>query len=119
MHQTTTPPTTQAPASRRYDAGTVRVSDRDIAGLMLCGEMYALQPASLDDVHAVRGALTEEPFPVLRRGGRDGPDASARAVPREPEHGRMTGVDRPHQRLRLRLSQVAYVDRTSPGMDPR
>jgi hypothetical protein len=36
MHQITTPP----PASRRYDAGTVRVSDRDIGGLMLCGEMY-------------------------------------------------------------------------------
>ncbi len=37
MHHTTITP---APASRRYDAGTVRVGDRDIAGLMLCGEMY-------------------------------------------------------------------------------
>ena len=40
MHQTTTPPPTTLPACRRYDAGTVRVNDRDIAGLMLCGEMY-------------------------------------------------------------------------------
>ena len=40
MHQTTSPPPTPVPASRRYDAGTVRVSNRDIAGLMLCGEMY-------------------------------------------------------------------------------
>src|ERR1039458_8457589 len=40
MDQTTTPLPAPAPASRRCDAGTVRVSDRDIAGLMLCGEMY-------------------------------------------------------------------------------
>src|ERR1039457_808361 len=34
----TTPP---PPASaRRADAGTVRLGDRDIAGLLLCGEMY-------------------------------------------------------------------------------
>ena len=38
MHQATTE--TAAEAARRSDAGTVRVSDRDIAGLMLCGEMY-------------------------------------------------------------------------------
>ena len=41
MHQaTTTPPSPHAPAWRRYDAGAVRLSERDIAGLMLCGEMY-------------------------------------------------------------------------------
>ena len=34
---TTQPP---APAVRRADAGTVRVGDRDIAGLLLCGDMY-------------------------------------------------------------------------------
>ncbi|MGI8449511.1 MAG: hypothetical protein ACR2MP_20490 [Streptosporangiaceae bacterium] len=40
MHQTTTQPSAPALAPRRFDAGRVRVSDRDIAGLMLCGEMY-------------------------------------------------------------------------------
>ena len=40
MHQATTQATAPAPLPRRSDAGTVRVSGRDIAGLMLCGEMY-------------------------------------------------------------------------------
>ena len=44
MHQATTPATTPAtaaaPLPRRLDAGKVRVSGRDISGLMLCGEMY-------------------------------------------------------------------------------
>ena len=40
MHQATTPATAAAPLPRRSDAGTVRVSGRDIDGLMLCGEMY-------------------------------------------------------------------------------
>lgn len=40
MHQATTPPSAPVAAPRRFDAGKVRVSDRDIAGLMLCGEMY-------------------------------------------------------------------------------
>ena len=40
MHQAITPATAPAPLPRRSDAGTVRVSGRDIAGLMLCGEMY-------------------------------------------------------------------------------
>ena len=40
MHQAITPATAAAPLPRRSDAGTVRFSGRDIAGLMLCGEMY-------------------------------------------------------------------------------
>ena len=28
------------PASRRADAGTVRLSGRDVGGLLLCGGMY-------------------------------------------------------------------------------
>ena len=40
MHQAITPATAPAPLPRRSDAGTVRVSGRDIDGLMLCGEMY-------------------------------------------------------------------------------
>ena len=40
MHQAITPVTAAAPLPRRSGAGTVRVSGRDISGLMLCGEMY-------------------------------------------------------------------------------
>ena len=40
MHQAMTSATAAAPLPRRSDAGTVRVSGRDISGLMLCGEMY-------------------------------------------------------------------------------
>src|ERR1022692_1003488 len=40
-HLPATPAGTPHPgtAIRRADAGTVRISDRDIAGLMLCGDM--------------------------------------------------------------------------------
>jgi len=58
---------------------------------------HALQPAGFHDVDPVRGALPEEPFTVLRRGGRHRPDASSRTVPREPEHGCMTGINCPYQ----------------------
>jgi hypothetical protein len=40
MHQATTPATAPALLPRRIEAGTVRVSGRDIDGLMLCGEMH-------------------------------------------------------------------------------
>ena len=40
MHQAITLATAPAPLPRRSDAGTVRVSGRDIDGLILCGEMY-------------------------------------------------------------------------------
>ncbi len=40
MYQAITPATAAAPLPRRSDAGTVRVSGRDIDGLILCGEMY-------------------------------------------------------------------------------
>ena len=34
--------TTRAAKSRRHDTGTVRLSQRDIDGLLLCGEHYAV-----------------------------------------------------------------------------
>ena len=38
---TSTAGTTSPPApARRADAGTVRISERDVAGLLLCGDMY-------------------------------------------------------------------------------
>ncbi|HEY8045448.1 MAG TPA: hypothetical protein VIF35_14345 [Streptosporangiaceae bacterium] len=40
MRQAITPATAATPLPRRSDAGSVRVSGRDIAGLMLFGEMY-------------------------------------------------------------------------------
>ena len=40
MYQAITLTTAAAPLPRRSDAGTVRVSGRDIDGLMLCGEMH-------------------------------------------------------------------------------
>src|ERR1700689_4601359 len=44
-HDTITPPAAARPA-RRADAGTVRLSQRDIDGLLLCGEHYGA-PADL------------------------------------------------------------------------
>ena len=40
MRQASTDHLAPASPARRSDAGTVRLSGRDIAGLMLCGEMY-------------------------------------------------------------------------------
>jgi hypothetical protein len=41
-----------APGTRRADAGTIRLTDRDVSGLLLCGEMYGapydLLAAALD-----------------------------------------------------------------------
>ena len=53
MPQASTTQTGPALPARRSDAGTLRVSDRDIAGLMLCGEMYG---ASYDLLAMVRTA---------------------------------------------------------------
>src|SRR6266849_958872 len=63
--------------------------------------LHAPQPAGLHDMDPVRGALPEEPFTILRRGGRYRPDASSRTIPREPEHGCVTGINRPYQRRSL------------------
>ncbi len=40
MHPASTDDLAPAGPARRSDAGAARLSDRDIAGLMLCGEMY-------------------------------------------------------------------------------
>jgi hypothetical protein len=40
MYQATSQATAAVPLPRRSDAGTVRISGRDITGLMLCGDMY-------------------------------------------------------------------------------
>lgn len=40
MRQASTSQLTAPTPTRRSDAGTVRLGQRDIAGLMLCGEMY-------------------------------------------------------------------------------
>ncbi|MGH3125765.1 MAG: hypothetical protein ACRDND_32715, partial [Streptosporangiaceae bacterium] len=39
-HSDTAAPSPALPAGRRYDAGTVRLTSRDITGLVLCGEQY-------------------------------------------------------------------------------
>ncbi len=39
-HDTTTTTVPAARPARRADAGTVRLSQRDIDGLLLCGEHY-------------------------------------------------------------------------------
>jgi hypothetical protein len=35
---------TGPPPARRADAGTVRLGSRDVAGLLLCGDMYGAPP---------------------------------------------------------------------------
>src|SRR5262249_40845106 len=47
---------------------------------------------------AVGVTLAEEAFAVFGAGRRYRPDATSRAVAREPEHGCMAGVDRPDKR---------------------
>jgi hypothetical protein len=42
------------PLSRRADAGTVRLGQRDVAGLLLCGDMYAAPYDLLADALGVR-----------------------------------------------------------------
>jgi hypothetical protein len=59
---------------------------------------HAPQPGSLHDMDPARGAVPEEPLAILRRGGRPRLDASPGAIPREPEHRSMTGINRPYQR---------------------
>jgi hypothetical protein len=60
--------------------------------------LHAPQPARLDHMDPVRGALAEEPLAITRRGSRHGPDTASRAVPRVPEHRRVAGIYRPYQR---------------------
>jgi hypothetical protein len=49
--------TTTARPARRADAGTVRLSQRDIDGLLLCGEHYGTPY----DLPAPRGAVLYRP----------------------------------------------------------
>ena len=65
--------------------------------------LHPAQPGALHHVQPACAALPEEPLTVFRRGGRNRPGASPRTVPREPEHRRMPGIDRPHQRRRARI----------------
>lgn len=56
------PGTGEAAPSRRDDAGTFKITDRDIAGLTLCGEQYGapydLLAAALDvTVDRLRGIV--------------------------------------------------------------
>ena len=70
---------------------------RQPVGVQAAG-LHAPQPTGLKDMDPVRRALPEEPLTVFGRGGRHRPDASARAVPREPEHRCMARINRPYQR---------------------
>jgi hypothetical protein len=55
MNQATTTPNPLAlPASRRSDAGAVRLGERDVAGLVLTGEMYGAPYDLLAQFLAVR-----------------------------------------------------------------
>src|SRR5918996_350896 len=54
--------------------------DREPVGEQPTGPHW-IQPGGLDHAHSLRGALTEEPFPVLGAGCRPRPDAAPWAVP--------------------------------------
>ena len=78
MHQATTQ-RTAAPSdpARRSDAGTVRIGARDIAGLMLCREMYGAPYDLLaSDVRAdrLRGIAARWRAAAYAETGRLGPD---------------------------------------------
>ena len=80
---------------------TLAVNERPSATLDVLTGTAALKIGAAD-LGAGGAALAEEPFPVGGGGGRHRPDAAARAVPREPEHRRVPGVDGPHERLVVR-----------------
>lgn len=70
---------------------------RQPVGIQAAGP-HPLEPIGLHDVDPAGGALAEESLAVFSRRRRGRPDASSRAVSREPEHRRVTGIDRPDQR---------------------
>jgi hypothetical protein len=70
-----TPP---VPAVRRADAGTVRVGDRDIAGLLLCGDMYG---APYDLLAAFLGVRPDRVRGIVARWRHAGYAATGRLGP--------------------------------------
>ena len=67
MNQDATATVTSAPAgARRADAGTVRLSERDITGLVLCGEMYG---APYDLLAAALGVRDDRLRAIVARYG--------------------------------------------------
>jgi hypothetical protein len=60
----TTTSGTTPPLARRADAGTVRPGDRDIAGLLLCGDMYG---APYDLLAAFLGARADRTRGITAR----------------------------------------------------
>ena len=108
-HDTITPVTTARPA-RRADAGTIRLSQRDIDGLMLAGEHYVvpldLLAAALrtggDRLPAITARWRRAGYAAT---GRLGPGPAARTV------RIMSGLLSP-----MRYAQVIYL--TAPAARP-
>jgi hypothetical protein len=50
-----------SPAPRRSDAGDIRLTGRDVAGLLLCGEMYGAPYDLLDALPLLGDILTTAP----------------------------------------------------------
>ncbi len=60
-HDTITPATATARPARRADAGSIRLSQRDIDGLLLCGEHYGVPL----DLLAAALRVTEDRLPAI------------------------------------------------------
>ena len=67
------------PPSRRADAGTVRLGERDVAGLVLCGDMYG---APYDLLAACLGVRADRLRGIVTRWRRAGYAATGRLGPK-------------------------------------
>ncbi len=117
MHQAITLATAAAPLPRRSDAGTVRVSGRDIDGLMLCGEMYG---APYDLLAACLNVQPDRLRGIMARGGPPDtprPASSARTgvVPADPPRPGRPG---PAVRAWTAVARTAGAPARGPGRPP-
>src|SRR5260221_2966841 len=84
---------TGPPPARRADAGTVRLGGRDVAGLLLCGDMYGVPYDMLAGFLGVRGDRGRATSPVKYPDHESCPAPGPRPrSPARPEPGRVSAT---------------------------
>jgi hypothetical protein len=102
--------TSRPPAARRADAGTVRLSDRDAAGLLLCGDMYG---APYDLLAAFLGVRPDRLRGIVARWRRAGYAATARLGPGPAwcwlTRSGLAATGQPYTPTRPALGRLAHI----------